>query len=110
MATTEDYLMAAAFTLIGGFVFFLGFYKWRKLRVIRDTPSSKIRSMAMGVVEIHGSVEADKLIQSPFSKTECVYNRREGVLRLVLQNHCLKFLSTCHSLYRGTMGGQFLSE
>ncbi|MCP4566200.1 MAG: hypothetical protein GY841_01330 [FCB group bacterium] len=73
MATSEDYLMAAAFTLIGGFVFFLGFFKWRKLRVIRDIPRSKIRSMAMGVVEIHGNVEADQLIRSPFSKTECVY-------------------------------------
>ncbi len=50
MTTTEDYLMAAAFALIGGFVFVLGFFKWRKLRVIRDTPRSKIRSMAMGVV------------------------------------------------------------
>jgi len=77
MTTTEEYLMAAAFTLIGGFVFFLGFFKWRKLRVIRDTPRSKIRSMAMGVVEIHGSVEADQLIRSPFSKTECVYYKWE---------------------------------
>ncbi len=77
MATTEDYLMAAAFTLIGGFVFVLGFFKWRKLRVIRDTPRSKIRSMAMGVVEIHGSVEADQLIKAPFSKTECVYYKWE---------------------------------
>jgi len=77
MATTEDYLMAAVFTLIGGFVFFLGFYKWRKFRIIRDTPTSKIRSMAMGVVEIHGSVEADQLIRAPFSKTECVYYKWE---------------------------------
>ncbi|MCK5124628.1 MAG: hypothetical protein KAR42_00085 [candidate division Zixibacteria bacterium] len=77
MATTEDYLMAAAFTLIGGFVFFLGFFKWRKLCVIRDIPRSKIRSMAMGVVEIHGHVEANQLIRSPISKTECVYYKWE---------------------------------
>ncbi len=73
MATTEDYLMAAAFMLIGGFVFFLGFFKWRKLCVIRDIPRSKIRSMAMGIVEIHGHVEVDQVILSPFSKTECVF-------------------------------------
>ena len=77
MTITGDYLMAAVFTLIGGFVFFLGFYKWRKYRIIRDTPTSKIRSMAMGVVEIHGSVEADQLIKTPFSKTECVYYKWE---------------------------------
>jgi len=33
--------------------------------------------MAMGVVEIHGSVEADQLIKSPFSKTVCVYYKWE---------------------------------
>jgi len=31
----------------------------------------------MGVVEIHGSVEADQLIRAPFSKTECVYYKWE---------------------------------
>ena len=77
MISSEDYLMTTAFTLIGGFVFFLGFYKWRKYRIFRDTPTSKIRSMAMGLVEIHGSVEADQLIRAPFSKTECVYYRWE---------------------------------
>jgi hypothetical protein len=33
--------------------------------------------MAMGIVEIHGSVEADQLIKSPFSKTDCVYYKWE---------------------------------
>ncbi|MBU8934832.1 MAG: E3 ubiquitin ligase family protein [candidate division Zixibacteria bacterium] len=77
MTSTEDYLMAAAFVLIGGFTFFLGFIKMRKYRLIRDIPRSKIKSMAMGVIEIHGHVEADKLIKSPFSQTECVYYKFE---------------------------------
>jgi len=77
MSGTEEYLMVGAFVLIGGFVFVLGFFKMRKYRIIKDTPRSKIRSMAMGIVEIHGHVEADQLIKSPFSKTDCVYYKYE---------------------------------
>ncbi len=77
MSSTEEYLMVGAFVLIGGFVFVLGFFKMRKYRIIRDTPRSKIRSMAMGLVEVHGHVEADQLIKSPFSKTDCVYYKYE---------------------------------
>jgi len=77
MSGTEQFIMVAAFTLIGGLVFVMGFVKMRKYRIIRDTPRSKIRSMSMGIVEIHGSVEADQLIKSPFSKTDCVYYKYE---------------------------------
>ena len=77
MTSTEEHLMSAAFALLGGLVFLLGLFKWRTCRIIRDTPRSKIRSMAMGIVEIHGNVEADQLIKSPFSKTDCVYYKWE---------------------------------
>ena len=77
MSANEDYLMSAIIMAIGAFVIFLGFIKMRKWRIIKDTPRSKIRSMAMGIVEIHGSVEADQLIKSPFSKTDCVYYKWE---------------------------------
>ena len=47
----------------------------RKYRVIKDTPRSKIRSMAMGIVEIHGSAEVynNDMIKTPFSQTDCLY-------------------------------------
>lgn len=77
MSGTEEHLMVGAFILLGGFVFVLGFFKMRQYRIIRDTPRSKIRSMALGIVELHGHVEADQLIKSPFSKTDCVYYKYE---------------------------------
>lgn len=77
MSGNEQYIMSGVFILMGGVVFFLGFVKMRKWRIIKDTPRSKIRSMAMGIVEIHGSVEASELIKSPFSKTDCVYYKWE---------------------------------
>ena len=77
MSGTEQFIFVTAFILVGGLVFVMGFVTMRKYRIIRDTPRSKIRSMAMGIVEIHGSVEADQLIKSPFSKTDCVYYKFE---------------------------------
>jgi hypothetical protein len=44
-------------------------------RLIENTPTSKIRSIAMGLVEIYGEVEIlkDNILKSPFSNNDCVY-------------------------------------
>jgi len=73
MAEPKLYILSGISTLVGGIVFFLGFLKMRKFRIIKDTPRSKIRSLAIGIVEIHGTVLPDTLIKSPFSKSDCVY-------------------------------------
>ncbi len=57
----------------GGVVFFFGFNKMRRVKLIQDTPRSKVRSIAMGLVEIHGFAEPQGILIAPFSKTECVY-------------------------------------
>ncbi len=57
----------------GGVVFFFGFKKMRRVKLIQDTPRSKVRSIAMGLVEIHGFAEPQVVLIAPFSKTECVY-------------------------------------
>lgn len=49
----------------------------RQYRLIKDIPRSKIRSMAMGLVEIHGNVKAEQMIMTPFSATDCVYFKYE---------------------------------
>ena len=51
-----DAVMVSAFASVGGLVaFFRGFRSLRTLRRIENTPTSKIRSMPMGLVEIHGA-------------------------------------------------------
>ncbi len=63
----------------GIYLFFKGF-KWLKLkRLIENIPTSKIRSLAMGLVEIYGEVipAKDQLLKSPFSNHDCVYYRYE---------------------------------
>lgn len=65
------------FFIIGtGFIIF-GFKHFSKYSIIKDTPRSKIRSMAMGLVELHGSVLARETMLSPFSHIPCVYYKYE---------------------------------
>lgn len=59
--------------LAGFIVFYYGFNRMHKYHIISDIPHSKIRSIAMGLVELHGHVNADKCIKTPFSQKDCIY-------------------------------------
>ena len=59
-----------------GLYYFVKGLSWLKQkRLIENTPTSKIRSLAMGLVEIYGEVVPveGKLLKSPFSIKDCVY-------------------------------------
>ena len=58
-----------------GIVIFLwGLYSFKKKRLIESIPTSKIRSLAMGFVEIYGEVvPMNKTLKSPFTFLPCVY-------------------------------------
>jgi len=59
----------------GGFVLLaLGFIWFRKRMLIENTPTSKVRSLAMGLVEVYGKVaSAGTMLKSPFGGDDCVY-------------------------------------
>jgi hypothetical protein len=59
--------------IVGIVILFFGFKRWKKYHLIIDTPTSKIRSMAMGLVEIIGVITRSSYIRAPFSNSECVY-------------------------------------
>jgi hypothetical protein len=60
--------------LIGGVVlFFWGFSQWRTRRLMEDIPTSTIRAMAPGLVEISGKAVNWSLFQGPFTREDCVY-------------------------------------
>jgi hypothetical protein len=62
------------FAMAGGtWLFFHGFQSLRTWRVIRDTPTARVRSMAMGMVELNGSVEPRSDLAAPFTGKPCVY-------------------------------------
>lgn len=75
----ED-ILKLTLACIGGFfggvaLFFLGFRWLRQKRLIENTPTSKVRSIAMGLVEIFGSALSaeKKILKSPFTAKDCVY-------------------------------------
>lgn len=62
------------FGISGIVLFFDGFRLWRRKRLIENIPTSKIRSMAMGLVELYGEAEPYFiLIKAPLTGEDCVF-------------------------------------
>ncbi|MBI2136085.1 hypothetical protein HYU06_03370 [Candidatus Woesearchaeota archaeon] len=75
-----DLLIYSVFGFIFGIYLFFKGFEWLKLkRMVENMPTSKIRSLAMGLVEIYGEVVPAKghLLKSPFSAHDCVYYKYE---------------------------------
>lgn len=65
-------LSAGAFGL-GLLVLYGAVWEFRKRRMMRDTPTSKVRSLAIGNVEVKGVAEKhEEVFESPFTGEECV--------------------------------------
>lgn len=61
----------------GGLLMYFGFQEWNKFKKVADTPTSKVRSMAAGLVELNGKVAPIKKLISPITNQECVYYKVE---------------------------------
>jgi hypothetical protein len=57
----------------GPWLFWRGFRHLRLKRLMENTPTARIRSMAMGLVEINGKVETRSAVTAPFSGRACAY-------------------------------------
>ncbi|MCX8082356.1 MAG: E3 ubiquitin ligase family protein [bacterium] len=57
----------------GIYFFFTGFRKLWAKRLIQNIPTSKIRSIAMGLVEVNGIALPDVLLTGPYTKMPCVF-------------------------------------
>ena len=66
-------VVAAVALATGPWLFWKGFRKLRTLQLIENTPTARIRSMAMGLVEVHGQVSARSEMMGPFSCRPCAY-------------------------------------
>jgi hypothetical protein len=53
--------------------FFKGFRVYREYRVVADTPEIPIRSIAMGLAQIHGKAKGPQTVPSPVTKTPCFF-------------------------------------
>ncbi len=52
-----------------------GLRNLRLKRLIETTPTSRIRSLAMGLVELHGTVRREYALVAPMTQTPCVWYR-----------------------------------
>jgi hypothetical protein len=66
-------LIALGMCFGGLFVFAIGFRMLRAQRLLEDTPTSRIGSMAMGFVEVQGSIAPRSRVVAPFSGRPCAY-------------------------------------
>jgi len=67
----DDVVWAAAGFGFGIWAFFYGFNRLRRKRLIENTPTSTVRGLAMGLVELTGVVRPTSILHSPLTKTEC---------------------------------------
>lgn len=72
---SELYLWCALGVCAGIGLFFYGFRLLQRRRLILDTPFSKIRSAAMGMVEISGLAVGPYTMVAPITERECYYFR-----------------------------------
>jgi hypothetical protein len=68
-----NYVFFLLFFLVGGFLFWLGFRKYREYRLLEDTPRALVRSIPMGFVHLNGKSTGEHLLTSPLTRTPCYY-------------------------------------
>jgi hypothetical protein len=61
--------------IAAGSLLWYGFYFLRMKRQIENTPTSRVRSVAMGMVEVKGKALRKYALISPMTHTPCVYYR-----------------------------------
>ena len=74
----KDDGLAFGFTLLvmGLLIFFKNLKNLKMKRLFENLPTSKMRSLAMGLVELKGKIQVeDKMLEDPFDGKECVYWR-----------------------------------
>ncbi|MFA5101432.1 MAG: GIDE domain-containing protein [Candidatus Omnitrophota bacterium] len=71
----KGFFYALIFFGFGIWYFFWGFKRLRRKRLIENIPTSTIRGLAMGLVELSGRAKKSNVLKSPFSKIECVLYR-----------------------------------
>ncbi len=77
MADSDLFFYSVIGFFAGIYFFFKGFKWQRQKQLIENTPTSKIRSVAMGPVEVFGGAVPSQtgVLKSPLTAKDCVYYR-----------------------------------
>lgn len=71
----DGIFLAVIGAFVGVYLFYRGFRLLQRKRLILDTPSSKIRSAAMGLIEINGLATGPYTMMAPITGAPCYYFR-----------------------------------
>ena len=71
----QELFWPAVGACVGAYLFYRGFQMLQRKRLILDTPSSKVRSAAMGLVEITGLANGPYTMPAPVTGLPCYYYR-----------------------------------
>lgn len=75
---SDGVLILFGMVFFGAFLFVSGFSEFQRFQLVRGTPTSKVRSMAMGMVEVEGTTrDAGSLLTSPVTGSDCVFYQYE---------------------------------
>ncbi|HLK33545.1 MAG TPA: GIDE domain-containing protein [Terriglobales bacterium] len=74
-ASNDPTIYALVGAVAGVYLFYRGFRMLQRKRLIEDTPTSKIRSAAMGLVEVSGLANGPYTIPAPISQLPCYFHR-----------------------------------
>src|SRR5262249_17544842 len=99
-------LLSALAVGFGIYAFFHGFRSLRIQRLLADTPTGKLRSIAMGMVEVQGAVRARSRTSGPFTDRDCAWWEVE--LQTLQQSN--RGLKSWHTVYREQSGHPFYLE
>ncbi len=70
----DSTLALVAGFFVGLYLVYDGFGKWKTKRLMEDTPTEKVRSMAAGRTELEGTAHNDgQTVEAPFSDEECLH-------------------------------------
>jgi hypothetical protein len=66
-------VVSSVFLLIGLGLLYMAIHNYLLYKKIKNTPTSKIRSIAIGLAEIFGKARCSEELYTPISKTKCAY-------------------------------------
>src|SRR5919198_2053383 len=69
------WIIAALAACAGLFLFYRGFRLLQRKRLILNTPTSKIRSASLGLVEVNGLAAGPYTMNAPITGVPCFYYR-----------------------------------
>ena len=70
----DPFLLIVGGFVLGLFLVYHGFGLWKRARLIEDTPTEKVRSVAVGRTELEGTVaEYERSVEPAYHDEDCVY-------------------------------------